>query len=174
MEIIGRDGDHQQADESPGAGEPSSGTQLLQQLAKAAAAQGKALADERAAAAAQAKQRQDEYTSQEWAGSHQSPAAFDPKWMGQKVVIVGTVSRVEVDPNGSPQWVTIYFKESPDATFVVCSPYPDLIQQRVGPNLSNLVGKTLQAAGQVESPYCGGKAPKGSIRVVESGQWQLQ
>jgi hypothetical protein len=93
--------------------------------------------------------------------------------MGQNVAIVGTVSRVEVDPNGSPQWVTIYFKESPSATFVVCSPYPDLFQERVGLNLSALVGKTLEAAGQVESPYCGGNAPKGSIRVVESKQWHV-
>ena len=83
------------------------------------------------------------------------------------------MSRVEVDPNGSPQWVSIYFKESPDATFVVCSPYPDLFQEKVGLNLSVLVGKTLEAAGQVESPYCGSKASKGSIRVVESTQWKI-
>jgi hypothetical protein len=52
-----------------------------------------------------------------------------------------------VDPNGSPQWVII-FKESPNATLVVCAPYPDLFQERVGLNLSVLVGKTLEAAGQ--------------------------
>lgn len=117
--------------------------------------------------------RDEEVNRRRWAGTRQSPAAFDPKWMGQNVAIVGTVSRVEVDPNGSPNWVTIYFKESPNATFVVCSPYPDLFQERVGLNLSILVGKTLEAAGQVESPYCGGNAPKGSIRVVESKQWQV-
>jgi hypothetical protein len=45
----------------------------------------------------------------------------------------------------------------------------------VGLNLSALVGKTLEAAGQVESPYCGQKnASKGSIRVVESTQWQVR
>ena len=48
------------------------------------------------------------------------PAAYGPKWMGQNMVIVGTVSRVEIDTTGSPQWVSIYFKESPDATFVLC------------------------------------------------------
>jgi hypothetical protein len=122
---------------------------------------------------AQMIRRDEEVNRQRWAGTRQSPAAYDPKWMGQNVAIVGTVSRVEVDPNGSPQWVTIYFKESPSATFVVCSPYPDLFQERVGLNLSALVGKTLEAAGQVESPYCGGKAPKGSIRVVESKQWHV-
>jgi hypothetical protein len=123
---------------------------------------------------AQMIRREEEDNRQRWAGTPQSPAAYDPHWMGQNVAIVGTVSRVEVDPNGSPQWVSIYFKESPDATFVVCSPYPDLFQERVGLNLTALVGKTLEAAGQVESPYCGQKnASKGSIRVVESTQWQI-
>ena len=122
---------------------------------------------------AQMIRREEENNRQRWAGTRQSPAAYDPRWMGQNVAIVGTVSRVEVDPNGSPQWVTIYFKESPNATFVVCSPYPNLFQERVGLNLSALVGKTLEAAGQVESPYCGGKGTKGSIRVVESKQWQV-
>ena len=51
--------------------------------------------------------------------------------------------------------------------------FPDMFQEKVGLNLSVLVGKTLEAAGQVESPYCGGKAPKGSIRVVESTQWKI-
>lgn len=122
---------------------------------------------------AQMVRREQEDNRQRWAGGPKSPAAYDPQWMGKNVAIVGTVSRVEVDPNGSPQWLTIYFKESPDATFVVCSPYPDMFQERVGLNLSVLVGKTLEAAGQVESPYCGGNAPKGSIRVVESTQWKI-
>ncbi len=123
---------------------------------------------------AQMIRRDDENNRQRWAGTRQSPAAYDPQWMGQNMVFVGTVSRVEVDPNGSPQWVSIYFKESPDATVVVCSPYPDLFQERIGQDLSALVGKTLEAAGQVESPYCGKpKVSKASIRVVESKQWQV-
>jgi hypothetical protein len=122
---------------------------------------------------AQMIRREQEDNRQRWAGGPQSPAAFDPQWMGKNVAIVGTVSRVEVDPDGSPQWLTIYFKESPNATFVVCSPYPDMFQERVGLNLSVLIGKTIEAAGQVESPYCGGKVPKGSIRVVESTQWKI-
>ena len=117
--------------------------------------------------------REQENNNQRWAGTRQSPAAYDPQWMGHNVAIIGTVTRVEVDPNGSPNWVSIYFKESPDATFVVCSPYPELFQEKLGLNLSTLVGKTLEAAGQVESPYCGSKASKGSIRVVESTQWKF-
>lgn len=122
---------------------------------------------------AQMVRREQEDNRLRWATTPQSPAAYDPKWKGQNVAIVGTVSRVEVDPNGYPKWMTIYFKESPDATFVVCSPYPDMFQERVGLDLSVLVGKTLEAAGQVESPSCGGNAPKGSIRVVESTQWKI-
>jgi hypothetical protein len=124
---------------------------------------------------AQMIRREEEDNRQRWAGTRQSPAAYDPRWKGQNIAIIGTVSRVEVDPNGSPHWVSIYFKESPDATFVVCSPYPDLFQERVGLNLSALIGKTLEAAGQVESPYCGRRnVSKGSIRVVESKQWQVR
>ena len=123
---------------------------------------------------AQMIRRDEETNQQRWAGSHQSPAAYDPQWMGQNLVITGTVSRVEVDTKGYPKWVTIYFKESPDATFVVCSPYPDLFQERVGLNLSALVGKTLETAGEVESPKCGPNASKGSIRALVSTQWQLR
>lgn len=122
---------------------------------------------------AQIVERNEANNRQRWAGSRQSPASYNPQWMGQNIVVVGTVSRVEVAPSGSPQWVTIYFKESPDAAFVVCSPYPDLFQEKVGLNLSVLIGKTMEAAGQVESPYCGHNVPKGSIRVVESKQWQV-
>ncbi len=171
IQITGRIGD--QPDQSAGSGGPGVGTQILQQLAKAAAEQGQKLAQERAAAAAQVKLQDEKENDARWAGTRQSPAAYGPKWMGQNMVIVGTVSRVEIDATGSPQWVSIYFKESPDATFVLCSPYADMFQERVGRNLNALVGKTLEAAGQVESPYCGGKAPKGSIRVVESKQWQV-
>lgn len=101
------------------------------------------------------------------------PPPTIPNGWGQNVAIVGTVSRVEIDPSGSPQWVSIYFKESRDASFIVCSPYVDLFQERVGLNLSVLVGKTLEAAGQVESPHCGNKMSKGSIRVLVSTQWQV-
>ncbi len=122
---------------------------------------------------AQMIQREQENNRQRWAGTRQSPAAYNPQWVGQNVAVVGTVSRIEIDSGSSPQWVSIYFKESPDASFVVCSPYPDLFQERVGLNLSVLVGKTLEAAGEVESPSCGNKMSKGSIRVVVSTQWQV-
>lgn len=123
---------------------------------------------------AQMIRRDQEDDRQRWAGAHHSPAEFDPNWMGQNVAITGTVSRVEIDSEGSPQWVTIYFKESPGANFVVCSPYAEVFQERIGLDLSALVGKTFEAAGQVESPYCGPETAKASIRVVESKQWQVR
>jgi hypothetical protein len=101
----------------------------------------------------------------------QSPAAYDPSWMGQNRVIRGTVSRVEMDSKGFPLWLTIFFKESPGAQFVVCSQYPDLFRDTVG-DLYRLVGQTLEVTGQVQQPYCAGKA--GSIKVVESNQWHVQ
>jgi len=116
-----------------------------------------------------------EYYRKMWAAPHRSPASYDPQWMGQDLVVTGTVSRVEVTPGPRP-YVTIYFKESPDATFVACSPYPDMFQERVGLDLSVLVGKTLEAAGPVESPRspgCGHKVPKGSILLNESKRWQV-
>ena len=123
---------------------------------------------------AQVKARDEEENRQRWARPGQSPAAYDPQWMGQNVTVTGTVSRVDVDSTGSPHWLTIYFKESPKATFVVCSPYPDMFQDLVGRDLSALIGKTLEVGGQVETPYCGHKVPKGSIRVLESAQWRVE
>jgi hypothetical protein len=48
------------------------------------------------------------------------------------------------------------------------------VSRLVGQNLSALAGKTFEAAGQVESPYCGqDKVSKDSIRVGESKQAQV-
>ena len=53
------------------------------------------------------------------------------KWIGQTLVLKGTVSRVEVERDGDPKWVHIYFKESPDAIITGCSPFPDMLMQEV-------------------------------------------
>jgi len=101
----------------------------------------------------------------------QSPASYGAAWMGQSKVVRGTVSRMSVDFNGLPWWMTIFFKESPDAAFVVCTPYPDMFQETVG-DLYTLVGKTLEVTGQVERSMCGGKGA--SIRVVDSEHYRVQ
>jgi len=100
----------------------------------------------------------------------QSPASYGAAWMGQDRVIRGTVSRVSVRSGVRPYWLTIFFKESPDAAFVVCSPSPDMFQETVG-DLYRLVGKTLEVTGQVEGSMCAGKGA--SIRVVDSQHYRV-
>ncbi len=96
-------------------------------------------------------------------------SAYDPKWIGQTLVLKGTVSRVEVESDGDPEWVHIYFKESPDATITGCSPFPDVLRKKFGNDLSALAGKTIEMAGQVEK-YC---KPNVSIRIVDQAQIKL-
>lgn len=103
--------------------------------------------------------------------SVQSPAAYSAAWMGQNRVVRGTVSRINLDMKGYPRWLTIYFKESPDAAFVVCSPAPEIFQDAVG-QLYALVGKTVEVTGQVEDAYCASKAA--SIRVVSASDFHIQ
>jgi hypothetical protein len=101
----------------------------------------------------------------------ESPAAYRNAWMGQTRTVRGTVSRVDVKPDGYPKWLTVYFRESPEGAFVVCSPYPDMFMETVG-DLYRLVGKTLLVTGIVESSMCAGKG--GSIKVVESGGYRVE
>ena len=118
----------------------------------------------RAAAASAAQARE--------AARPQPLASFQPAWMGQTKVIRGTVSRVAVDFSRVPQWLTIFFREAPDAAFVACSPYPDMLQDALG-DLSALVGKTLEVSGPVEPAMC--KGSKGaSIRLLTSKQFRVE
>jgi hypothetical protein len=96
-------------------------------------------------------------------------SAYDPKWLGQTLVLKGTVSRVEVERDGDPKWVHIYFKESPDAIITARSPFPDMLRKKFGNDLSTLVGKTIEMAGQVEK-FC---KPNVSILVVDQAQIKL-
>jgi hypothetical protein len=59
-----------------------------------------------------------------------------------------SVSRAEVDTRRFPEWVIIFFKESRDATFVV--PPPPAFYGRVGQDLSALIDKTREVAGNVD------------------------
>jgi hypothetical protein len=106
------------------------------------------------------------------AAQPQPLASFQPTWMGQNKVVRGTVSRVNVEFSRVPQWVTIFFRESPDAAFVACSPYPDMLQDSLG-DLSALVGKTLEISGQIEPAMC--RSGKGaSIRLLVSKQYRAE
>jgi hypothetical protein len=119
------------------------------------------------------KARDEEENRQRWAPPRQSPAAYAPQWMLQNKVVTGTVRRIEIDNSNRPHWLTIYFRESPDATFVVCSASPEIFQEQVGSDLSVLIGQTLEVAGSVSGALCGHKVPKGSIQVYQTAQWQL-
>jgi hypothetical protein len=105
---------------------------------------------------------------QMWSAPVYSPSAYDPQWMGKTIVLRGTVANITTKTGQFPPWMTIYFKESPDAAITVCTPSPDIFEEMFGGhNASALIGKTLQVAGSVSRSACTGKA---SIAVVESGQ----
>jgi hypothetical protein len=106
---------------------------------------------------------------EKWKSPMFTVSAYEPKWIGQTLVLKGTVSRVEVERDGEPKWVHIYFKESPDATVTGCSPFPSMLRKMFGNDLSTLVGKTIEMAGQVEK-FCD---PKISIRIVDPAQIRL-
>lgn len=107
------------------------------------------------------------------AAAIQSAGAYDAAWMGRKMVVHGTVSRVVVSPPvNTTQWVTIFLRESPDDTFVFCSLYPDLFESATSRDPSWMVGKSIEVTGLVERPYCSGKVA--SIRVEESKQFRVR
>ncbi len=110
-----------------------------------------------------------EQEKEKWKSPMFPVSAYDPQWLGKTLVLRGTVARVEVEKNGFPMWLHIYFKESPDSTITACSPYPDMIQKMFGNDFSGLIGKTMEMAGQVEK-FCD---PKFSIRIVDPAQIRL-
>lgn len=78
--------------------------------------------------------------------SHFLASSYDPRWMGKMVEVRGTVARVELDTNGSPQYATIHFKESKNDRFTAFTPHSDIL----GQNSSSLVGKPVEIWGQVQ------------------------
>jgi len=78
--------------------------------------------------------------------SHFLASSYDPRWMGKMVEVRGTVARVELDTNGSPQYATIHFKESKNDRFTAFTPPSDIL----GQNSSSLVGKPVEIWGQVQ------------------------
>lgn len=107
-----------------------------------------------------------EQEKEKWKSPMFPVSAYEPQWLGKTLVLRGTVARVEVEKDGYPMWVHIFFKESPDSTVTACSPYPDMIQKMFGNNFSGLIGKTVEMAGQVEK-FC---KPNASIRIVDPAQ----
>jgi hypothetical protein len=82
---------------------------------------------------------------------HFRTGSYDPRWMGQMVEVRGTVSNVEIAKGKFPPWGTIYFKDSAGDKFTLFTPNSDILEERFGNNGIQLVGRTVEVAGTVES-----------------------
>lgn len=80
---------------------------------------------------------------------HFRASSYDPRWLGKKVEVRGTVSRVDLDKSGSPRYATIYFKESRADGIMGFSPHADMLQSSYGEDFSGLVGKPIEIYGEV-------------------------
>jgi hypothetical protein len=69
----------------------------------------------------------------------------------QNIVIQGTIASIKLPlPGASELWTDIYFKESPDKKFNMCTSSPDIFQDVFGPNFStSMIGKTVEVAGEL-------------------------
>ena len=88
------------------------------------------------------------------------------KDLNENIAVRGTVSRVELNtpPTERSPWVDIYFRESADGKFDVCSSKPAIFEDMFGPDFrTSMIGKTLEVHGQIQRAWCDGK--NGSIRV---------
>jgi hypothetical protein len=77
--------------------------------------------------------------------------SYDPRWMGRMVEVRGTVSRVDIAKGQFPPWGTVHFKDSAGDKFTVFTPNSDILEERFGANGIQLVGRTVEVAGTVES-----------------------
>lgn len=94
--------------------------------------------------------------------------SYNPRWLGKAVQICGTVSRVDLDKKGFPQYATIHFKESQDDHLTVFTPNSDMWQESYGENFAGLIGKPIEVWGQVEEWRNGG-----GVRVLTSHQLKV-
>lgn len=92
-------------------------------------------------------------------------SAFVTDWLGEIMTIEGTVSRVTVDRD----YLSIYFRESPDGSFTGYSPDPDMFRSRYGNDFAGLIGKTVQIEGEILQF----RGSKGSVRIADLKQIKL-
>jgi hypothetical protein len=96
---------------------------------------------------------------------------FDPQWLGRKVVLHGTVARVDIDAAGEPRYATIYFKEAPDGSVTAFSPYPFMLRAQYGKtDFSGLIGKGVYLTGEIQ-PF---RDAKGSLCILNSSQIHVE
>jgi hypothetical protein len=107
------------------------------------------------------------------ASSLTAPGAPSGNSAGSKT-IRGTVSRVAVDFDKSPHWLSIFLKEYPESSFVVCSPDPQMVRETTVADLFTLVGKTIEVTGQVEKSQCSYAGQADSIRVLDPQHYRVQ
>lgn len=102
----------------------------------------------------------------------QSVAGFQPNWIGQKMVVRGTVSRFLLKKiNGEP-YVYLYFRERPDATVVACSNDDNwLLGVLQVDDFDSVVGKTLEYSGEVRKGGCPDQ--NAGLRIEERHQARL-
>ena len=77
--------------------------------------------------------------------------SYDPRWLGKMVEVRGTVSSVDIAKGKFPPWGTVHFKDSAGDKFTVFTPNSDILEERFGANGIQLVGRTVEVAGTVES-----------------------
>ena len=101
-------------------------------------------------------------------GRQYNPLARTSRAGWEKVVAVrGTVARV----NERTMLTTIFFREAPKNSLVLCANYANFLRRTLDVDLPELVGKTLEFTGQVEQfDGCG---PGASIRVLEPEQIRM-
>jgi hypothetical protein len=83
-----------------------------------------------------------------------------------RLLLRGTVARISMDGQ-FPQWLRIYFKESPDNAVTLCTPSADIFDE-FGTGYKGLIGRTVEAAGDIDG-LC---TPKGGIRILQSNQFR--
>jgi hypothetical protein len=112
----------------------------------------------------QAAQSLDKY----WAAPVHSASELTPQWVGQTVVVQGTVSRVLLDTQGD-QRLHIWFAESPTSDITGCSGIGGVLANIYGQDFSGLMGKGVEVAGVVEM-RCG---PRKDIYIADPGQLRV-
>ena len=85
-----------------------------------------------------------------------SVSDFKPDWVGQSLIVKGTVSAVQLQL----PWAIFHFSDAPGDGLVICVP-AYLLR---GVNTTELVGKTLEFRGMVAKPSCLREAA--GIRVI--------
>src|SRR6185503_17229242 len=81
-----------------------------------------------------------------WTSPTRPAASYQASWMGQIVVVRGTV----VSIGGGGMDAAIVLKETPKTVLTVCPQYPNRLRQVYGEDLNVLVGKTIEVTGEVE------------------------